>query len=126
MDWSAIREEYLAGGVSQKRLAERWGVPLGALRQRAREEGWTARRDAARAAEDDAELARRARRALLRKLERMARALPEEPVTEFKAQDDGAARLFKLRDFTAAFKEALGDLPLDGDRGEGVRIVVDP
>ena len=39
-DWNVIREEYIAGGVGQRELAERHGVAYSAVRRRAAEEQW--------------------------------------------------------------------------------------
>ena len=41
MDWSKIKTEYVAGGISQKKLAEKHGIPFGTLRKVATKEKWT-------------------------------------------------------------------------------------
>lgn len=129
MDWDALREEYVAGGIGQRALAEKHGVPFSEVKKRAAAEKWTALRDgrgdAAEGDASDAEIALRVRRRLLMKLERMAEAMPSDAVTERKSQDDSAVSLFKLRDLTAAYKELTGDLPLEEER-ETVRVIVDP
>ena len=128
--WDALRAEYVAGGISQRALAEKYDISYGALKRRAAEEGWTALRDGrARdvdARESDSQIALRVRRRMLMKLERMAEDMPAEAVTERKSQDDSAVSLFKLRDLTAAYKELTGDLGLDGGEREPVRVIVDP
>ena len=68
----------------------------------------------------------RVRRQLLMKLEKMAEAMPTDAVTERKSQDDSAVSLFKLRDLTAAFKEVTGDLGLEDEEKEPVRVIIDP
>ena len=128
VDWDALREEYLAGGIGMKALAAKWGISRYAVEQRARAEDWVALRDA-RAVEpkdSDVEIARRTRRQMLKRLERMAEAMPTDAVTERKTQEDSTVSLFKLRDLTAAYKELTGDLPLGDDAPETVRVVVDP
>ncbi len=65
--------------------------------------------------EDDAEIAARLRRKLLRRMERMVAAIPKGAVTETKAQESGEARVFKLRDLTAAYKDLAGGLPGSGE-----------
>ena len=126
-DWDALRAEYIAGGISQRALAEKHGVKYGELRRRAVEEEWTALRDG-RVTEDasDSEIALRVRRQLLMKLEKMAEAMPTDAVTERKSQDDSAVSMFKLRDLTAAFKEVTGDLGLEDEENEPVRVIIDP
>ncbi len=42
-DWDEIRRAYLEG-ESQRSLSERFGIPLGTIRDRARREGWKAQR----------------------------------------------------------------------------------
>ncbi len=42
-DWDEIRRAYLEG-ENQKSLSERFGIPLGTIRDRARREGWKAQR----------------------------------------------------------------------------------
>lgn len=45
-NWNEIREEYARGGVTHRELAEKFGVPVGSLRRRAAQEGWSAMRSA--------------------------------------------------------------------------------
>lgn len=40
MDWKAIRSEYIAGGTSYRKLAEKHGVSFNTLKTRATEEQW--------------------------------------------------------------------------------------
>lgn len=40
MDWSSIRKEYITGGTSYRKLAEKHGVSFNTLKTRAREEQW--------------------------------------------------------------------------------------
>lgn len=43
-DWKRIKAEYLAGGTSYRKLAEKHNVPFGTLRRVAKQEGWTQKR----------------------------------------------------------------------------------
>ena len=127
-----MRAEYIAGGIGQRALAEKHGVKYGELRRRAGEEKWTALRDGripnGESPEDasDTEIALRVRRQMLIKMEKMAEAMPTDAVTERKSQDDSAVSMFKLRDLTAAFKEVTGDLGLEDEEKEPVRVIIDP
>lgn len=150
VDWEALRAEYIAGGIGQRALAEKRGVKYGELKRRAAAEGWVALRREALAGEargdgpsasdgqaaapaqelpEDAaaegEIALRVRRKLLKRLERMTDEFPEGAVTEYKTQDDKAVSLFKLRDFTAAYKELTGDLALEDGGKDGVKVLLD-
>ena len=44
MDWKRIKAEYIAGGTSYRKLAEKYDVPFGTLRRVAQREGWTQKR----------------------------------------------------------------------------------
>ena len=69
-NWDAIKAEYLAGGISQRRLAEKYGIGEYTLLRRANREQWAQLRDECcnkstmkmvqDTADDRAELARRA------------------------------------------------------------------
>ena len=48
MDWLKIKTEYIAGGTSYRRLAEKYGVSFSVLRRVAGREGWTALREQVR------------------------------------------------------------------------------
>ena len=76
-----------------------------------------ANRRAGAALTGNARIAARLRKKLLRRLEKVADAIPDGAVTEVKApaQADGATPLFKLRDLTAAYKDLTGGL----DAGAG-------
>lgn len=40
MDWKKIKAEYIAGGTSYRKLAEKYGVSFNTLKTRAKEEQW--------------------------------------------------------------------------------------
>ena len=48
MDWNKLKAEYIAGGTSYRRLAEKYGVPFSTLKEHARKEKWTELREKAR------------------------------------------------------------------------------
>lgn len=52
VDWRAIKAEYIAGGVSYRQLAEKYGVSFSTLRRIAAKEKWTDYRDKAKAKAD--------------------------------------------------------------------------
>lgn len=43
-DWKRMKAEYIAGGTSYRKLADKYGVPFGTLRRVAKQEGWTQKR----------------------------------------------------------------------------------
>ena len=44
-DWNAIKAEYIAGGISQRKLAEKHGVSFNTLKDRANAEKWNRLRE---------------------------------------------------------------------------------
>ena len=131
VDWNAIRAEYVAGGISQRKLAEKYGISYPTLRKQADSKGWVKEREAAtrkavekasqevaKSAASNAVTAQRIRAKLLARLEKEIDALPDsigtnkrKAVTEYeyegkrpKKQKDLATE-YKLRDLTAAWKD---------------------
>lgn len=47
VDWNAIRAEYISGGISTRKLADKYGVKYHTLRDRAISDDWTRLRDEA-------------------------------------------------------------------------------
>ena len=45
VDWKSIKAEYIAGGTSYRKLAEKYGVGYQAICRRSQEEGWIALRE---------------------------------------------------------------------------------
>lgn len=41
MDWKNVKAEYIRGGVSYRKLAEKYGVSFSSVRRRAEKENWT-------------------------------------------------------------------------------------
>lgn len=48
MEWNKIKAEYIAGGTSYRKLAEKYAVPFSTLKEHARKEQWTELREKAR------------------------------------------------------------------------------
>lgn len=49
MDWKKLKAEYIAGGISYRKLAEKYGVSFHTLRKQAAKEKWNELRDKTRA-----------------------------------------------------------------------------
>lgn len=45
VDWNVIRAEYIAGGISQRKIAKKYGVSEAGLMQKANKENWKRLRD---------------------------------------------------------------------------------
>lgn len=48
MDWKKLKAEYIKGGISYRKLSEKYGVPFGTLRNVAAKEKWRELRDKTR------------------------------------------------------------------------------
>ena len=151
-DWTRIKAEYLAGGVSQRMLAEAHGVSYKTLRERAVKEKWTELRrktgekTAQKMAEDisDAKVKKISKVVdlLLTQLEAAARQNTRHPVQirTTKELDDGTVRVTVKTEYEEAHvidKQGLRLLAqtakdLDGimraqrleDKGEGAQNVI--
>lgn len=114
MSWRKIKAEYIAGGISQRALAEKHGVPLPTLSRRAKKEKWTAKRKAAddktvekisektaEAIADNAALLERAKTGLLRLAVGMIEAYPDAKAAEIKRKQNGAILTYRMKDIAA-------------------------
>lgn len=115
VSWRKIKAEYIAGGISQQGLADKYGVPFGTLQKRARKEKWTAKRRSAdeKAAEkvsektaeivaDNAVLLERAKTGLLKLVVSMIEEYPDAKAAEIKRKQSGAIVTYRMKDIAAA------------------------
>ena len=116
MNWRKIKAEYIAGGISQRALSEKYGVPFGTLQRRTRKEQWTQkRRDAeekamekvsqkrAEEVADNAVMLERIKTKLLQKLDAMVDAYPDANAQEIKRKQSGALLTYRMRDIAAVY-----------------------
>ena len=133
-DWNAIRAEYIGGGVSQRKLAEKYGVSFNTLKDKANAEGWADAREkahnnattkaqqaVAEAAADNATLAADIKRRLLQRIADTEAAFPKH-TTEYKTYSKGVTTVYKLKDLTAAFRDITADITPPTDETELRRI----
>ena len=151
-DWNAIKAEYIAGGISMRKLAIEHGVPFATLRDRSDREGWTkARKQAqqilvektaqkmASTAANNAARAERIREKLLIKLEKEIDALPDNIGSQSQKSiidntyDEKSKRLrqikearqeYNLRDLTTSFLNLTKDMETN-NADDQVRIIID-
>lgn len=127
VSWRKIKAEYIAGGISQAALCEKYGVPYGTLVRRARKEKWTAKRKAAeqkaiekvaektaeKTAEivaDNATLCEQIKTKLLQKLDRMVDQFPEG-VQEMHHRDKGVEVIYRMKDIAAVYASLSDKVP---------------
>lgn len=146
VDWNTIKAEYIAGGGSMRKLANKYGVPFPTLRDRAKRESWTSGRNKVReevvketaqktasAVANNAIIAEEIRGMLLQKLKKEVESLPddigsqsEEATIDNDYGGDKGKQLkqikerrkqFNLRDLTTAYKNLTADMPKQEENG---------
>lgn len=148
VDWERIRAEYIAGGVSYRKLADKYGVSINSMKKRAARDKWndertktaptvhreTVRKTVQRVTDEYAEnaaIAVRIRAKLLRRLEHEIDSMPETVGTDthqsstqrIKGEDGqymikDMYRAYKFKDLTAAYKDLTVDMDLTGEAND--------
>ena len=116
MSWRKIKAEYIAGGISQRKIAAKYDVPFGTLQKRARVEKWNTKRQKAEDAmvekvtqktveevADNAVTLQRIKAKLLGKLEDMIEAYPTTNAAEIKQKGKGYEIIYRMRDIAAVY-----------------------
>lgn len=116
VNWRKLKAEYVAGGISQRKLAEKHGIPFGTLQRQARLKKWgNARQKAeakaienvtqktAEAVADNAITLERVKAKLLSKLESMVDAFPEGGASEKKIRTKSTETKYSMRDIAAVY-----------------------
>ena len=131
VSWRKLKAEYIAGGISQRKLAEKYGIPFGTLQRQARVKKWN---DARKAAEskavenvtqktaesiaDNAVLLERAKTGLLRRVVDMIDKYPDTGAQEVKKRQNGAILKYSLKDIAAV----LAVIEEKTDKGKGTDV----
>jgi hypothetical protein len=137
INWQKIKAEYVAGNISQRKLAQKHHVPVSTLQARAHRGGWNAERKAAsvivtqkaiektsEAVENNALLVAEIKRKGLETVNRLLEQFNELNCTERRDITKTSVDIKRLRDITAAFKDLTDDMPKESNT-EPVRIVID-
>lgn len=116
MSWRKIKAEYIAGGISQRALAEKYGVNRNLLMRNAQKEKWKEKRDRAEAkalekveqktaeeVADNAVTLQRIKGKLLAKLEKMVEAYPDANAAEIKHKTKSTEIIYRMRDIAAVY-----------------------
>jgi hypothetical protein len=131
VNWRKIKAEYLAGGISQRALAEKHGISVRTIERRAQKEKWTKkRRDAdgkavekvaektAEIVADNATLCEQIKTKLLHKLSALVDQFPERGAGELRRKDpDGTELIYRMKDIAAVY-EALSDKMAKGQSAD--------
>ena len=116
MNWRKIKAEYIAGGISQRALAEKHGVSVRTIERRAQKEKWTSKRKTAdgkavekvaeKTAEeiaDNAVTLQRIKGKLLARLERMVDGFPDTNAGEMRERVGTTDYIYKMKDIAATY-----------------------
>lgn len=127
VNWRKIKAEYIAGGISQHKIADKYGVPFGTLQKRARVEQWTAKRKAAeekavekvsqKTAEivaDNATIAEQIKTKLLRRLSDMVDGFPATKAGEMRVREENTELIYRLKDLAAVYNSLTADMQKAG------------
>lgn len=153
IDWNAIRAEYIAGGIGQRKLARKHGVSEATLVLRAKDEKWVELRDKAKndaitkaqqktasMAAESAATAERIRQKLLARLEKEIDALPDsigsqsrqgvitrsvEGKNRANTKTRDMSKEYRLKDLTAAWKDLTDGLVDESEKEDVVKVIID-
>lgn len=122
IDWSAIRAEYIGGGISYRTLAEKYGISKDAIARKSKAGNWEGLRATARdrsatksiqktanAAAENATIAADIKKRLLLRLGRIEEKYPFD-ATEVRMRQNDSTVIFRIRDLTAAYKDLTEDI----------------
>ena len=134
-DWNAIRAEYIAGGISQRGLAEKYGISYPTIRKRAETGGWVKDREKAErksvakatqktadAAAENAVKLERARALLIDKIVKTLERMPDKSGTRArqthtdKATGDQLTIDYDLTTLVSAFEKLSNGRTADMER----------
>ena len=116
VSWRKIKAEYIAGGISQRAIAEKYGISQATVERRAKKEKWTAKRrqaegksiekvteKKAEVVADNAVMLERIKTKLLKKLDSMVDAYPDKNVAEMRKKENGALLIYRMKDLAAVY-----------------------
>lgn len=96
-DWLAIKNDYINGGGSYRKLAEKYGVNKDTIAKRAKSEGWKEQRDI--------QTDRTQTETIQKTTEKIADALSEEAAAKARIR----AKLFRLAEGWVNQREEIGE-----------------
>ena len=130
VSWRKIKAEYIAGGISQRALAEKYGVSKTMVMRKANKEKWTEKRAKAeskaierveqKTAEivaDNAVLLEKVKTGLLQKLAGMLEAYPDTNAAEVKHRTKNTEIIYRMKDIAAIYA-ALEDKTQKGQSAD--------
>ena len=126
INWNEIRAEYIGGGISYRKLAEKHGISKDMIAQKAKKQGWQKDRAtvqdkaatkiiqrAANAVTENVEIAADIKRRLLLRLRRIEEKYPMD-ATEVRSREGNKVAVFRIKDLTAAFRDLTDGMKFEG------------
>ena len=124
MSWRKVKAEYIAGGISQRKLAEKYGINPNLLMRHANKEKWNEKRKAAerkalekveqKTAEtvaDNAVLLERIKTGILTRLADMVANYPDTNAGEVRDRVGHTDYIYRLKDLAAVYESLSDKLP---------------
>jgi hypothetical protein len=121
INWGVLRAEYIGGGTSYRKLAEKYGTNKDVVARRAKAENWEKARAAARdeaatksiqkaadAVAENATIAADIKKRLLLRLQRIEENYPMD-ATEIRTRSGGSYVIYRIKDLTSAYKDLVDD-----------------
>lgn len=129
IDWNAVYAEYIGGGISQRKLAAKYDIPVDILLKKANRDHWKADREKASnkaatkaqqkiavAVADNATIAEDLKKKLLLRLKRIEEKYPMD-ATEVRTRQGNDTAIFRIRDLTAAYKDLTENMQINDSAG---------
>ena len=130
IDWNSIYSEYIGGGISQRKLAEKHGISVDILLKKANRDHWAtdrvkasneaaikAQQKTAEAAADNATLAADIKKRLLMRLKRIEEKYPMDATEVRERIGSGGTAIYRIRDLTGAYKDLTDGMILTQAEG---------
>lgn len=124
MSWRKVKAEYIAGGISQRKLAEKYGINPNLLMRHANKEKWNEKRKAAerkalekveqKTAEtvaDNAVLLEKIKTGILTRLADMVANYPDTNAGEVRDRIGHTDYIYRLKDLAAVYESLSDKLP---------------
>ena len=124
VNWRKIKAEYIAGGISQRKLADKYGISIATVERRAKKEKWTTLRRKAegksiekvteKTAEivaDNATLCEQIKTKLLLRLKDMVDNFPDTNAVEMRERIGNTDYIYKMKDLAAVYESLSDKLP---------------
>lgn len=121
VNWRKIKAEYIAGGISQRAIAEKYGISQATVERRAKKEKWTDKRRQAEGKSiekvtektadevaDNAVTLQRIKAKLLKRVETMIDGFPDTNAAEMREKIGNTDYIYRLKDLAAVYS-ALED-----------------